>query len=157
MLAWKNHYSNKKEKWTFYNVQTLAAVRCSVTRSSLTLLDPMACSTPGLLVPHYVPEFAQVYVHCIGDAIQPSHPLSPSSSAFSLCQHQVFFQCVGSLYHVAKVLKLQYLGLISFGIDRFDLLALQGTLKRLLQHHSWKMSMIRCFAFFMKKILAMCN
>ena len=102
MLAWKNHYSNKKEKWPFYNIQTLAAVRCSVTKSSLTLLDPMACSTPGLLVPHYVPEFAQVHVHCIGDAIQPSHPLSPSSSAFSLCQHQVFFQCVGSLYHVAK-------------------------------------------------------
>ena len=52
---------------------------CSVTQSCLTLCNPMDCSTPGLSVPHHLPKFAQIYVHCIGDAIQPSHPLRPSS------------------------------------------------------------------------------
>ena len=51
----------------------------SVSQSCLTLCDPMDCSLPGLLVFHHLPEFAQVHVHCIGDAIQPSHPLTPSS------------------------------------------------------------------------------
>ena len=52
---------------------------CSVTQLCLTLCDPMDCSTPGLPVPHHLPEFAQVHVPCIGDAVQPSHPLMPSS------------------------------------------------------------------------------
>ena len=64
---------------------------CSVAQSCLTLCDPMDCSTPGLPVPHHLPEFAQV--HCIGDAIQPSHPLMPSSPfTLSLSQHQGLFQ-----------------------------------------------------------------
>ena len=49
----------------------------SVAQSCLTLCDPMHCSTPGLLVPHHLPEFAQVHVHCIGNAIRPSYPLTP--------------------------------------------------------------------------------
>ena len=57
---------------------------CSVTQSSLTLCDPMDCSTPGLPVSHHLPEFSQVHVHCIGDAIQPSHPLIRSSSSPSI-------------------------------------------------------------------------
>ena len=54
---------------------------CSVTQSCPTLCDPMDCSIPGLPVPHYLPKFAQVHVHCMGDAIQPFHSLIPSSSA----------------------------------------------------------------------------
>ena len=87
-----------------------------------------------------------------GDAIQPSHPLlSPSPPAFNLSQHQGFFQWVGSSHQVAKVLELQfqYSGMISFRTDWFDLLAVQGTLKSLLQHHSSKASILRCSAFFM--------
>ena len=61
---------------------------CSLTQSRPTLCDPMNFSTPGLTVPHYLPKFAQVHVHCISDAIQPSHPLMPSPSALSLSQHQ---------------------------------------------------------------------
>ena len=65
---------------------------CSVAQLCLTLCTPMNCSTSGLSVPHHLPKFAQVHVHCIGDAIQPSHPLTPTStSAFSFSQHQVLF------------------------------------------------------------------
>ena len=65
---------------------------CSVAQSCLTLRDPMDCSTPGFPVPQHLPEFAQVHVHWIGDAIQPSHPLSPSSpSAFNFLQQGGFF------------------------------------------------------------------
>ena len=52
---------------------------CSVTQLCRTLCDPMDCSTPGFPVLHYLPEFAQTRVHCVNDAIQPSHPLSPPS------------------------------------------------------------------------------
>ena len=61
----------------------------------------MDCSTPGLPVPHSLPEFAQVHVHWIGDAIQPSHLLLLSSPAFNLSQHQGLFQWIGSLHQVA--------------------------------------------------------
>ena len=62
-------------------------------QSCLTLCDPMDCSTPGCLVFHYLPEFAQTHVHRVGDAIQPSYPLSPPSPpAFNLSQHQELFQ-----------------------------------------------------------------
>ena len=65
----------------------------SVAQSCLTLCDPMDCSTPGLPVHHQLPEFTQTRVHGVGDAIQPSHPLSsPSPPAFNLSQHQSLFQ-----------------------------------------------------------------
>ena len=65
----------------------------SVTQSCPTLCNPMDCSTPGFPVHHQLPELTQTHVHCIGDAIQPSHPLSsPSPPAFSLSQHQGLFQ-----------------------------------------------------------------
>ena len=61
---------------------------CSDAKSCLTLCDPMDCRMAGLPVPHHLQEFDQVHVHCIGDAIKPPHPLSPSSpSAFNLSQH----------------------------------------------------------------------
>ena len=68
---------------------------CSVSQSCPALCDPMDCSTPGLPVLHYLPEFVQTRVHRVGDAVQPSHPLSsPSPPAFSLSQHQGLFQRV---------------------------------------------------------------
>ena len=107
----------------------------SVTQSSPTLCDPMDCSMPGLPIDHQLPEFIQTYVHWVGDAIQPSHPLlSPSPPAFNLSQHQGLFQWVSSSFQVAKVLEFQLQhqsfqwtpGLISFRMDWLDLLAVQG-------------------------------
>ena len=112
----------------------------------------MDCSTPCFPVLNYLPEFAQTHVHWIGDAIQPYHPLLfPSPLALNLSQHWGLFQWVSSSYKVAKVSELQlqhqspsneYSGLISFRIDWFDLLAVQGILKSLLQHHSLKASIL---------------
>ena len=63
-----------------------------VAQSCLTLCDPMDCSSPGLPVQHQLPESTQIHVHRVGDAIQPSHPLSSlSSPALNLSQHQFFF------------------------------------------------------------------
>ena len=67
------------------------------------------CSTPGVPVLHYLPEFAQTHVHWVNDVIQQSDPLSsPSPLALNLSQHQSLFQWVNSLYQVAKVLELQH-------------------------------------------------
>ena len=63
---------------------------CSVAQSYPTLCGPMDCSMPGLPVLHHLLEFAQVHVHYISDAVQPSHPLTPSFSALNLSQHQGF-------------------------------------------------------------------
>ena len=120
---------------------------CSVTQLCLTLCDPRNCSMPDFPVLHHLPELAQTHVHWVGDAIQTSHPLSPPSlPALTLSQHQGLFQWVSSLHQVAKVLGLQhqpqYSGLISFRIDWLHLLAVQGTLKNLLQHHSSKASIL---------------
>ena len=83
----------------------------SVQFSSVQLLimsNPMNCSTPGLPVHHQLPEFTETYVHRVGDAIQPSHPLSsPSPPVFNLSQHQGLFQWVSSSYQVANILELQ--------------------------------------------------
>ena len=71
----------------------------SVTQSCPALCNPMDCSTRGLPVHHQLPECTQTHVHWVGDAIQPSHPLSsPSSPAFNLSQHQGLFQWVSSLH-----------------------------------------------------------
>ena len=90
-------------EWLF-----LCCCHCSVAKSCLALFNPMDSSTPCFPVPHCLPESAQVCVHWISDAIQPSHPLLPSSPfAFNLSQHQGLFQWVGSSRQVAKVLELQ--------------------------------------------------
>ena len=116
-----------------------------VTKLCPTLFDPMSYSMPGFPVLHHLPGFAQIHVHWVSDALWPSHLLPPTSPlALNLCQHQGLFQWVGSSHQVPKVLELQhrhqssseYSGLISFRIDWFDLLAVQGTLESLLQHHS---------------------
>ena len=117
---------------------------CSVTQLCPTLCDPMDCSTPGLSVPHHLPKFAQVHVHCIGDAIQPSHPLRPSSlSALNFSQKWGLFLWVAYLYQWPKYWSfsvtpsIEYSGLISLEIDWFALLAVQGTLRSLLQHSAF--------------------
>ena len=79
-----------------------------VAQSCLTLCNPMDCSTPGLPVPHHLPDFAQAHAHCISDAVQPSHLLTPSSpSALSLSQHQGLFHWVICLHQMTKILELQ--------------------------------------------------
>ena len=136
----------------------------------------MHCSTPGFSVHHQLPELTQTHVHRVGDAIQPSQPLSsPTPPTFNLSQHQGLFKWVSSLQQVAKVLEFQLQqqsfqwrfrtdflkqnktkqnqnkqkkGLISFRMNWLDLFAVQGTLKSLLQHHSSKASILRHSAFF---------
>ena len=114
-------------------------------------------STPGLPVHHQLPEFTQTHVHRVSDAIQPSHPLSsPSPLAPNPSQQQSLFQWVNSSHEVAKGLEFQLQhysfqrnpGRISFRMDWLDLLAVQGTLKSLLQHHSSKASILWHSAFF---------
>ena len=117
----------------------------------------MDYSMPGLPVHHQLSEFAQARVHWVGDAIQPSHPLlSPSPIAFNPSQHQGLFKRVSSSYQVAKYRSFsfnispsnEHPGLISFRMDWLDLLAVQGTVKSLLQHHSSKASIFWPSAFF---------
>ena len=117
----------------------------------------MDCSMPGCPVHHQLLEFTQTHVHWVGDAIQPTHPLlSPSSPTFNLSQHQGLFKWVGSSHQVAKVLEFQLqhqsfqwiLRTDSLRMDWLDLLAVQRTLKSLLQHHSSKASVLQRSAFF---------
>ena len=80
----------------------------SVAQSCPTLCHPMDCSMPGLPVHHQILAFTQTHVHWVGDAIQPSHPLSsPSPPSFNLSQHQGLLKWVSSLYQVAEILELQ--------------------------------------------------
>ena len=99
--------------------------------------------------------FAQTHVHWASDAIQPSHPLFSPSLPLNLAQHQSLFQWVYSSHQVAKYYSFslnspssEYSGLVSFRMEWFDLLGVQGTLKSLLQHHSSKVSILRSSAFF---------
>ena len=129
----------------------------SVAPSCPTLCDPMDCKTPGLIVHQQLPGFTQTHVHGVGDAIQPACSLScPSPPAFNLSQQQGLFWWVSSSHQAAKYwsfsfhisLFKKYSGLISFRIDWLDLLAVQGTLKSLLQCHSSKASILWRSAFF---------
>ena len=113
-------------------------------------------STPGLPVHHHLPEFIQTHVHRVRDAIQPSHPQSPPSPpAPNPSQQQSLFQSVNSSHEVAKVLEFQPQHHSFQRNPRahlqngwLDLLAVQGTLKSLLQNHTSKASILRCSAFF---------
>ena len=80
----------------------------SVAQSYPTICNPMGCSMPGFLVHHELPELTQAHVHWVGDAIQPSHPLSPPSPpAFNLSKHQGLSKWVSSSNQLAKILALQ--------------------------------------------------
>ena len=99
-----------KSKWTFSqsSPKQNSVQFSSLAQSCPTLCDLMNRSTPGLPVHHQLPEFIQIHVHWVGDAIQPSHPLSsPSPPALNLSQHQALFHWVSSSHQVAKVLQFQ--------------------------------------------------
>ena len=120
----------------------------------------MDCSMPGFPVHHKFPELTQTHVHQIGDAVKPSHPLSSPSPPSIFPSIRIFSN--------DSVLRIkwprywsfsfsispsnEFSGLISSRIDWFDLLAVQGTLKSLLQHHSSKVSILWCSAFFMVQL-----
>ena len=119
----------------------------SVAQSCPTLCDPMTCSTPGLPVHHQLPEFTQTHVHWVGDAIQPSHPLSSPSPPAPKPPRIRVFSNESTLrmrwpkywtFNLSIRPSNEHPGLISFRMDWLDLLAVQGTLKSLLQHHSSK-------------------
>jgi len=125
----------------------------SAAQSCLTLCDPMNRSTPGLPVHHQLPEFTQTHIHQVGDAIQPSHPLSsPSPPAPNPSQHQGLFQWVRWPKYWSFIFSIspsnEHPGLISFRMDGLDLLAVQGTLMSLLEHHCSKTSILWHSAFF---------
>ena len=124
----------------------------SVAQSFPTLCSPMNRSTPGLPVHHQLLEFTQTHVHQVGDAIQPSHPLSsPSPPAPNTSPYQGLLQWISSSHEVAKVLEFQLQHqsfqwtpkIISFRMYWLDILAVQGTLNSLLQHQSSKASIFQ--------------
>ena len=124
----------------------------------------MDCSTPGLPVHHKLLELTQTHVHWVGDAIQPSHPL------LSTFPPTLIFPTI-RIFSNESVLRIrwqkywsfsfkispsnEYSGLISFRTDWFDHLAVQGTLKSLLQHYSSKTSILCCSAIFMVQLSRM--
>ena len=119
----------------------------------------MDCSTPGSPVLHHLPELAQTHVHWVGDALQPSHPLlSPSLLPSIFPSIRVFSNELAlhirwpNYWSFSISPPNEYSGLISFRIDWFDLLAVQGTLRSLIQHQSSKASILRLSAFFMVQL-----
>ena len=127
---------------------------CSVTQLCLIFGDPMDCSMPGFPALHYLPEFAQTHVHWVSDDIQSSSPsplLLPSifpsirfiSNESTLCIRWPKY------WSFSTSPSKEYSELVSFKIDWYDLLAVQGTLKSLLQHHNFKsISVLQCSALF---------
>ena len=117
----------------------------------------MNCSMPGLPVHHRIPEFTQTHLHWVGDAIQPSHPLSPLLLLPSIFPSIRVFSNESALrirwprywsfsFNISP--SNEYSGLIYFRMDWLDLSVVQGILKNLLQHHSSKASILRHSAFF---------
>ena len=121
----------------------------------------MDCSTPGFPVHHQLPELAQIYVHPIGDIIQPSHPLSsPSPPAFNLSQNQGLFQWVKLFTSgghsigasaSASVLPMKFQDWFPLGLTGWIFLQSKG-LKSLLQHYHSKASILWCSAFFIVQL-----
>ena len=132
----------------------------SIAQLCLTLCDPMHCSTPCLPVHHGLPEFTQMHVNWVGGASQPSH--HPSDFSFSSLLQS--FPAPGSFqmshirwpkfwsfsFNISP--SSEYSGLISFRIDWLDLIAVQGTLKSLIQQHSSKVSILQCSSFFIVQL-----
>ena len=131
---------------------------CSVTKLCLTLCDHMDCSAPGSPVLHYFLELVQIHVHWCHPTISSSVPSFsscpqsfPASGSFQISQ---FFksggQSIGVYFNIS--LSNEHSGLISFRRDWVYLLAVQGTLKSLLQHYSSKASFLKCSAFFIVQL-----
>ena len=142
--------------WELYCVVSEWVILCYCTQITLCLFGTVAHQA---FLSFTISQSAQTYVHWVGDAIQPSHPLSSCSPpAFNLSQRQGLFQWVtsggqsiGASFNFSP--SNEYSGLISFRIDWFDLLALQGTLKSILQHHSSKASvLLQCSTFLMVQL-----
>ena len=117
----------------------------------------MNCSTPGLPVHHQLPGFTQTHIHRVSDAIQPSHPLSSPSPPAPISPSIRVFSDESTLhmkwpeywsFNFSIIPSKEIPGLISFRMGWLDLLAVQETLKSLLQHHSSKASILWCSAFF---------
>ena len=143
-------------KWLFSSVQF-----SSVAQSCPTLCDPMDCSTPGLPIHHQLPEFTQIHVHWVSDAIQPSHPLSSPSLWPSIFPNIRVFSnesvlCIRWPKYWSFSFSIspsnEYSVLISFKMDWLDLLAAQGTLKSFFQHHSSKASILWCSDIFIVQL-----
>ena len=148
--------------------ETLACYHClssvqfnSFTQSCLPPCNPMDCSMPGFPVYHQLLELAQTHIHRVGDAIQPSRPLSsplllplifPSIRVFSSESALRIRWPKYQSFSFSISPSNEYSGLISFRMDWLVLLAVQGTLKSLLQHHSSKASIHWCSAFFMVQL-----
>ena len=132
----------------------------SVAQSCPTLCNPIDCSMPGFPVHHQLPELTQTHVHRVSDAIQPSHPLSALLLSSIFPSIRVFSNDLVLRIRWPKYWSFnfsispsnEYSGLISFRMDWLDLLAVQGTLKSLLQHHSSKASILWCSAFFIVQL-----
>ena len=133
----------------------------SDAQSCLTLYDPMDCSMRGFPVHHQLPELAQTHVHPVGDAIQPSHlpsspflppSIFPSIRVFSnkSVLHIRWPNCWSFNFNISP--SNEYSELISVRMDWLDLLAVQGTLKTLLQYHSLKVSILCHSAFFIIRL-----
>ena len=137
--------------WSFY---------CSVTQLCPTLCKPMDCSSPGFPILHHLPELAQTHDHWVSDAIQPSLPLHSLLLLLSIFPSRVFSNesilCIRWPKHWNFSFRLSpsniYSGLISFRVAWFYLLAVEGTLKSLLQHHSSKAPILQHSAFFMVQL-----
>ena len=141
--------------WLWVSLSSVQSLSC------VWLCDLMDCSMPGLPVHHQLPEHTQTHVHRVSDAIQPSHRLSsPSHPAFTLSQHQGLFKWVSFHIRWPKYWSFsfssspsnEHSGLISFRMDWLVLLAVQGTLKSLLQHHSSKASILQSSGFFIVQL-----
>ena len=133
---WHNLNFKNKNSYNEASVQFNSAVQ-----SCLTLCKPMDCSMPGFPVYNQLPKLAQTHIHWVGDAVQSSCPLlSPSPPAFSLIRWPNWSFSISP--------SNEYSGLIFFRIDWFDLLALQGTVKSLFQHHNSKASVLQHSVFF---------
>ena len=133
----------------------------SVTQLCPTLCDPMNRSMPGLPVHHQVPEFTQTHVHWVADTFQPSHPLSSPSPSPSIFPSIRVFSNESALrirwpkywsFSFSISSSNEHPGLVSFRMDWLDLLAVQETLKSLLQHHSSKAAILQCSAFFIVQL-----
>ena len=159
-LNWTELRRQWKVFWNAGNDLMFYIQFSSVAQSCPTFCDPVHCSIPGLPIHHQLLELAQTHVHRVGDAIQPSHAVIPSASCSQSFPLSGSF--LESVFHIrwTKYWSFsfsispsnEYSGLISFRNNWFDLHAVQGTLKSLLQLHSSKVSVLQCTAFYMVQL-----